>query len=264
MGCGAFVALAMLLAGPAAAEEPDAASSDGLTQLTMPKERALVLALLQVNLSTDAAAEPVSLAPDGWYGVTDELTLGLTTSSYAGTGFLGGVGNGLCFTGDDNGCDGVVGNLGLQARYHVLRHGDVLVAADGGVFAQDFDPFAVSLKLGAIGQWSSGKLSVVFNPSLFIGLTERDIGNEEILYLPVSAMYDVTDELNLGLQTGAVLPFADVGNLWQLPVTFGGQYLVHPKVFVLASFSLLAVAGGDLLETGADARSINVGAGFVL
>jgi hypothetical protein len=68
----------------------------GPDQLTMPKGKLLVDAFVELNLSKDNAFKPVSISPDVWYGVTNDLTLGLVHSSIGATGVIGGVGDALC------------------------------------------------------------------------------------------------------------------------------------------------------------------------
>src|ERR1044071_2827536 len=58
--------------------------------------------LLDINLSTDLAGKPISLAPDLYYSVTDKLQLGLLHEGPMGWQARPGLG--LCFTGESNGC----------------------------------------------------------------------------------------------------------------------------------------------------------------
>ena len=129
--------------------------------------------------------------------MSDELTVGLVHSTRGATGFFGGVGDGLCLTGEENGCGKIYNNLGIDARYHFYRSGGITMAADGGLFARSFDPFALALKVGVTGRWQSGQLAVDLAPSIFAGLTERDpegavdvevTSNKEVFLLPVTAI----------------------------------------------------------------------------
>jgi hypothetical protein len=261
----ALAALILTPAGVAHAQgEPE---GDERHQMTMPKGQLLVRALLEINLSKDSAMEPVSLAPDFYYGVSDVLTVGVVHSGYGSGGFLGGFGNGLCLTGDTGGCAKVYDNVGLIGRYQFMDE-SVTLAADGGLIVRSFDPFQLSLRAGVVGAWRSGKVSVVFNPSLFLGVSERDgavmagTGNKEVLAAPVALMYQVSGALQAGLQTGVVIPFTDTGDTWQLPLSLGAQYAVNSRVAVLGAFSLPALAGGELVPTGFDVRSITLGGEF--
>ena len=78
--------------------------------------RLLLSGFVEIGLNNGAAFKPISITPDIWYGVTDEITAGLVHSGTGLSGFLGSQGDALCLTGTDNGCakfyDGPVGVLG--------------------------------------------------------------------------------------------------------------------------------------------------------
>jgi len=248
------------IAGVALMMLPAVAMADGeaRTQLTMPKGEAFARALLEINLSDGAAFEPVSVAPDLWYGLSDDLSLGLNHSSYGATGFMGGVGSGVCITGESGGCANVYDGFGIVGRYH-LKSGAMTLAADGGLFVNSFDPFQLGIKAGVVGRWSKGKLAVVFNPGLYIGFTERDSGNKETLFVPASVQYWAGKKVSVGLQSGIVLPFSATGDTWAMPLSLGVGYVVKDRVRVLGAFGLPALAGGDLVPTGFDNRSLTLG-----
>jgi hypothetical protein len=257
----------VMLSGPAFAQsEPS-----GPDQLTMPKRKLLVDAFVELNLSKDTAFEPVSIAPDVWYGATDDLTLGLVHSSIGATGVIGGVGDALCITGSSNGCESVYPGVGIDARYR-LKGG---WAIDGGLFVNDFDPFALAIKLGLVGRHRiSEKLAFEAQPNVFIGLTERDAtadgmgvvtyaGNEEILSVPVTAAYLAAPKITLSGQLALQTPFSEAGDNWSLGLSIGGRYRASDHLDLGLAFSLPLLAGGGD-GTGADARSITLGVGYAL
>ena len=234
-----------------------------------------VQAFAEISLASDNAFEPVSIAPDLWYGVSDKLTLGLLHSGRASTGLYGGTGNGLCLSGDDEGqCPDVYRNIGIDARYHFYRSGGVTLSAEGGLFAGPFDPFTAALKLGVVGRWQSGALAIDFSPNLFAGLSEREpemgadvaIGtnNKETLHLPVTALYGLSEKLGLALQVGALVPMQDTGELYQVGASIGGQYMVSNRIMLDLAFSLPMLAKGDAYEMidALDNRTITLGVGY--
>lgn len=251
--------------------EPAAADVNEERQMTLPAGRVFVQAFVEINLSQDAALEPVSLAPDAWYGVSDELTVGLVHSGRGATGFYGDAGNGLCFTGEEGGCAKVYNSIGIDARYHFYREGGITAAADGGLFARSFDPFQLAIKLGATGRWQTGLLAVDLAPSFVFGLTEREpegadvaVGsNKEALLLPATAIYSIMPKLGLAFQAGLQLPFEELGDTWSFGISLGGQYMVTEQIFADLAFSLPLLVGGPD-GAGADFRVITLGVGYAM
>jgi hypothetical protein len=240
--------------GASAAGQPT-----GPDQLTMPKGKLLVNAFVEINLSTDAAFKPVSISPDLWYGVTDDLTLGLVHSSIGASGVIGAAGDALCITGSSNGCESVYPGLGIDARYRLKG----AWAVDGGLFVNDFDPFALALKLGVAGRLRVGeKVALDLQPSLFIGLTERDT-NKEVLAIPVTAGFAVMPQLTAYVQLAFITPFESAGELWLLAASLGARYRVSDHLDLGLAFSLPALAGGGD-GTGVDARTVTLGVSYAL
>jgi hypothetical protein len=259
----------VLLGGVALAQDAEQPAAENPDRMVLPPKRGLVQAFVGVNLSKDLVAEPISIAPDIWYGVSDVLTVGLVHSARGAVGFMSPVGAGLCVTGEDKQCADFYAGGGIDARYHV-KDGPLAVAADGGVFVSDFDPFVLSLKVGAAVRWRSGKIAVDANPSIVFGLTEREgtmegtvvlEGNKEVLYLPVTLLYGVIDKLAIAAQVGAVVPTVATADSWTLPVAVGAQFMATRDLFVDVAFGLPQVAGGPE-STGFDVRTLTIGGGY--
>lgn len=258
--CLLLAALVVAVPGRAAAESDEAAADVDATRLTAPPHRVVVHALLELSLSKDAAGKPISIAPDVWYGATPALTVGLVHSSRALTGFLGGAGDGLCITGPSGGCDSFYDHAGLVARYH-LRGGRFAVALDGGLIARSFDPFALALKVGLAARWQRGKLAAEVVPSLWLGLTERDAGNIETMYVPLSVTYAVAPRLALAGQLGMFAPFDRFRQEVVIATSVGVQAIVGDQLVVDVAFSLPHWLDTDRATYGLDARTFTVGAG---
>lgn len=266
----------LALAGPALAEEPPpppaapkAAGPVG-ERVVLPAKRLYLQAALEIDLSSGTAGDPISLAPDVFYGVNDALTVGLVHSARGGSGFIGGTGSSLCFT---SSCD-IYNGFGLDGRYQ-FASGKVSAAANFGLYAAAVDPFTLALKLGVIGRWRpqpESKLAVDFAPALSLGLTEREpaivmgmavgTGNKEVFALPVSVVYAVKPQISVMAQTGLIIPFASAGDAFAVPLSVGGSYAVNKQISVEAAFSFKALLGGDALATGADGRSFTIGGGY--
>lgn len=266
--------ITMCVLGAALAE----ARADTLTaedtapaQVTLPKGRFVLDVFLEISLSTDAVFKPFSISPDLWYGITDDITVGLVHSPTPEFGFIGLVGTSLCLTGSDNGCPHVYDNIGADLRYRLLE-GEYAIALDGGLFINSFDPDVfLKLKIGAVGRWQKDRFAVEAAPALLFGLTNRSEDffgasvtvNGDILVLPIAGLYTVAPKTVIEVQTGLILPFQQTGDTWQLPVSIGVHYLVTEHLNLTAVFSLLRLAGGS--SAGAfDERSLTIGGSYAL
>ncbi|HUJ62905.1 MAG TPA: hypothetical protein VLX92_30590 [Kofleriaceae bacterium] len=247
---------------PAEAPAPAPATAPAPTeQLTLPKGKIVIDAFLEINLSSNAVGKPVSLAPDIWYGVTDDLTVGLVHSYVGETGFLGVTGDGLCFTGSSSGCPNFYQDVGADVRYRLAAPW----AVDAGLYIDDTSPFVLALKAGVSGRWRFGKAAVEVQPNLVIGLTNRDKGAlNELLSIPVTGMYDVTDKIDVAAQTGIQLPFENTGDLFHVPLSLAARYHISPQLSAGLVFTLNDLLGGNKVDTGVDARTIVLGGSYAI
>src|SRR6187431_1751683 len=114
LGGGAFAEPSDEPPPPPAAKEDGAPTGE---RVVLPAKRLYGRALLEIDLSADSAFDPVALAPDVYYGVSPDFTVGLVHSSVGILGVIGETGSSLCFT---EKCDGVYHNFGLDGRYQFL------------------------------------------------------------------------------------------------------------------------------------------------
>jgi hypothetical protein len=278
----AGVVLGMLFAARAHAQpDPDSetkpldaaaatAGGEGGEQLTLPKGRLVVNAYLGIGLSDGAAFKPISLSPDVWYGVTDEITAGVVHSAVGTTGFIGGVGESLCLSGSDN-CGDLYKNAGIEARYKLKMSG-IALAVNGGLYSGHVtDLKLLVVKAGAIGRWHQGPIAVEAAPNLAIALTDRSstttmggitvtAGNSDVLNLPGTVLYTLNPMITLAAQVGLVLPLENTGDTYSVPLSVGAFYRVNDQLNVTAAFSLLRLIAAS--SGGIDARSLTLGGSY--
>jgi hypothetical protein len=257
---------AMPAEGDGMAAEGDAmAEGDGGGKHGLRKGGIAIHASLEVGMSKDSGGDPISIAPDVWYGVSDKLAVGLTHSAYGTTGFWTGQGNSLCVAGDfcknADGDTEFYDNGGVQAKFGFMQSADMSIAAVGGLMYNVPDPFRMGLRAGIDGMWHSGKIGVAFTPSIQIGLNERDAGNKETLNVPVALMYMASPQLHVGLQTGIRGPLDGFGDAYSVPVGVGAMFMVNPNINVGGAFTLERVAGFDG-PGAADLRSLALFVGW--
>ena len=243
------LAVALALPSVAAAQAPRPG-------LTLPKGKVSVTATAEINLSADAVAEPLSIAPDVSYGLLDELTVSLIHSSFAINGFRAAAGRGLCLSGEEGGCANGYDNVGATAQYSVLR-GDFAVAAEAGLIAMRLDAGFYDAKLGARLRWKSGKVTATVLPNVLLALTKRDEpapapSNHDSLWIPLVVSYQVIEPLSLGAAVGFKAPRLDeLGDSWLISAGLVAGYKLEPSLSLGASMIFGQLVGASAIADDA-------------
>jgi hypothetical protein len=134
--------------------------------------------MLGINLSRNQFAEPINVAPHFYWAASDDLSLGISHQT------------GLCF----NRCDKVYNDAGFDLMYFLAGSNKYEIDLHAGVPISSFDPFMLGVQAGVIGKVLIGQItSFVFDPSLYVGFTNRRRGNRESLSLPFWFYFQATD-----------------------------------------------------------------------
>ncbi len=235
-----------------------------LRSVTVPAGVIWIEVPLLINLSTDAVGKPVALPLDVFYGVTNDIQVGITHQL------------GLCFTGTDNGCYKFYNDIGFDFLYRFLR-GDVDLAAHAAIPISAFSPeFLLGLQLGVSGRvvLANGKAAILFDPSLTIAITKRsvDIGegvsvrlNQDILHIPVRVAFQATPQLAVGLETAFGGPLDGFGDAFTGSLGIFGFYNINKNVDAFLEFAFTNLYGKHPGGEGAaDGRILIVGANIFL
>ena len=233
--------------------------------LTLPAGSFSLDGLVVMNLSKGDIGEPISVSPDFWYGLTNEITLGLAHSFYGTTGMWGmdmrgePQGRSLCLSAESGNCPEVYGNFSVLGRLQAWAGRGIAVAATAGLVANSIDPFALSVKLGAhLRGRVTNSVRVDFIPSMFIGLTERQINREDLI-VPVTVSYTLNPRIEFFGQTGFVGSLHDLADSLAIPMSVGGSYALTEGLFLAGVFSMPAILGGDgVASNGVDGRVLTL------
>jgi len=177
-------------------------------------------ATLELEMSKDNVAKPVSIAPDLWYGVSDDVTVGITDSRFAATGFRGSAGGAFCVTGTTRGCPRLYNNVGAEA-WAALARGTVSLVAGGGPYATDLHRGFYSFKLGVKSRLTAGRISLTTTPAVLIAMTKRDASptpNTDALYVPVALGVRLVSSTTIALGSGIKGPVSDFRHHWSVPL----------------------------------------------
>jgi hypothetical protein len=125
----------------------------------------------------------------------------------------------------------------------------------------------MGLRAGMMIKFVSGGFSVLADPFVRIGFTERESFGRDGIGIPVRLGYQVMPQLNLGVVTGlsgflrGAAPFDGFGDLYGIPLGLTGSYAVTDTLDIRAMFAFPAIAGAEFIS-GADFRILSVGAAF--
>lgn len=258
--------LVALVGRPAWAQlEPEPGAEPEL--LVQPPKVAVIRGALDVNLGSDRFFDPVVIAPDGYVGVTDNVEVSLVHTSRRRTGFFSERDAGFCITGEDSGCIDFYDSPAALVRVQPV-HGDLELAFEGGfVVVSLSDPFAASIKFGALGRWRLGALALELDPNIFVGIAGRTVDvmgvetnfNRERLHLPLTATYQVVTPLEAFLQVGIGGELEDFFNSFAGPVAAGARFVINDQLSAFAFFGFDNLIGND---GGVDNRRISAGAEY--
>jgi hypothetical protein len=192
---------------------------------------------LMINMSSDAVAKPLSIAPDVFYGVSRKLSVGITH------------GTGICLSGTDNGCAKAYNDVGVEALYSLMSQGNFQVAGRGGLQAVAIDPFAMGLNIGVRGRLNAGNLAIVFDPGLYVGFTERDL-LKEFVTIPVQVQFQVNEQTNVYALSGINGPLDGFGDAMTIPVGAGASFAVNNRLDFGGEFQFTNLAGKNSSADG--------------
>lgn len=193
--------------------------------------------------------EPILLAPELRYGLSDELQLGVTHTFH--TFFPP---SGLCVSGEENKCPKIYNAIGAEAEYALTRGGNLDLSARAGITIGRFDPeFALGATAGLEIRFRGGNVALIVDPNLYIGIVERDTfpfgmaddTHPDYLFLPVTFQYQLDTQAALYLVSGLNTPLKDMGDFYQIPAGVGAVYALNNRMDAGLELNFANVAGQD-------------------
>lgn len=169
---------------------------------------------LEYSLYERMVGKPLALAPDIWFGLTEQLTIGLIHSSQSVDRI--GARSTFCLRKSDLLCDAAYQGSGLDVRYR-LRDAPLAVAPRMRLLVRDVDPWKPAVTFGALARWSHGRFSITTDPYLRFGLANTDQGNRAAFVLPVWFGVQPTCRWLVEIHTGADGDLAVLEDGWHMP-----------------------------------------------
>jgi hypothetical protein len=212
--CLPILLAATLGAGSAAAQEYTRRSfltREGHFEITGEPSRPQIL---RIDVSR-GGSHPIQLAPHFYWGLTRDLTIGITHRG------------GLCMTGCG---ERHYNDVGFGLLLNLARSADTEIDLNTGVQARNFDPFHFGFKGGVLGRVTFSSVAFVFDPTVYIGLTEGDSGNRGQLVLPFWFYFQASPTVVPFVGAMLVAPFDAFGDAYSVPVEGGVLFKIGNDV----------------------------------
>jgi hypothetical protein len=207
--------------------------------------------LMRINMSKDSAFKPVTFPVDFFWGVTDDVMIGITHET--GPRFNTGAQNPkLRDTYNDVGFGSVFWLAG-GANYEVDLHAGV-------PFHQLSPDLWVGATIGVLGRANFARnVALVYDPGLYFGLNHHDEGNTNGIYLPFWFYFQATDTIVPFVGSGVKGPLDKFGDNFSIPLEGGVLFNVGRGINIGADLEFPNAFGhnGTL-----DARNIGFMAQF--
>jgi hypothetical protein len=231
--------------------------------LTLNKGMVGIHADFVVDISANQWGKPIWLVPNVYYGVTDQLMVGIAESPKAEFFPSGG---GFCL-GNSTYCKPrvfVPNNTSLDLVFSLNRAPTMELAFHGGVDIAPIDPFALSARGGVLLKvLISGPVAIMADPSISAGITKRAEGNKEYLSVPIRIGYQLHPQVNAGLVTGVNGALEGFADRFLVPVGLGAIAALTDKIDVAANLTFPAVVGTVQMGTSnVDYRSFAISVNY--
>jgi hypothetical protein len=178
-----MLVIALVVAGGSAHAAPEG-PTDLVARPIVLDEGGLDLRLtVEIGLRNFHLGQPLSLAPDAWWGVARDWTIGVIHSDPSVDQIEAGaticVRDSFVPT-----CAHPYRGSGVDVRFGALA-GALAVAPRVRLLVRDVDPFKPAMTLGALVRWTRGRFAITSDPFVRVPLANGDLGNRSALSIPL-------------------------------------------------------------------------------
>lgn len=191
--------------------------------------------LVRINIADGNAFKPVEIPAHFFWGVSDDVMLGITHEQ----GLRLNTGPGPARkTYNDVGFGGVVYLVGGR-NYEVDLH-------FGVPFHQLSPDLFVGAQFGVLGRANVGaRVALVYDPSVYVGMNHRDIGNGDYLNVPFWFYFQATPVVVPFVGTGVQGPLDHFGDNFSIPLEAGVLFTVARGIQIGGMLHFDNVAGRE-------------------
>jgi hypothetical protein len=201
--------------------------------------------LMRINMSKDSAFKPVTFPVNFFWGVTDEVMLGITHAT--GPRFNTGAQNAK-FRDTYN-------DVGFGAVIYLAGGSDYEVDLHAGIPFHQLSPdLWVGAQVGVLGRANfTEHVAFVYDPGLYFGLNRHDEGNVNGIGLPFWFYFQATDVVAPFVGSGVNGPLNHFSDRFAIPLEGGVLFTVATGIHIGADLEFPNAFGNN---GTLDARSI--------
>ncbi len=204
--------------------------------------------LVRFNLADNATFKPVEIPAHFYWGISDDVMIGITHEQglrlNTGPGPARKIYNDVGF--------GSVIYLASGRNYEVDLH-------LGVPFHQLSPDLLVGLQFGILGRANVGeRVALFYDPSVYVGLNRRDLGNGDYLNVPIWFYFQATPIVVPFVGTGVQGPVDRFGDFFTIPLEGGVLFTVAQGIQIGGMLHFDNVAGRepDFAPHRFDARTL--------
>jgi hypothetical protein len=201
------VAAALMLASAPAGAAPE----DLVARPVVLDEGAVELRLtVEAGVRPRLYGRPLSLAPDAWWGVARDFTIGVIHSNPS----VDRIDAGATLCTHDLAipvCSHAYRGSGIDVRYSA-RAGALAIAPRARLLVRDIDPFKPAMTLGALVRWTHGRFAIASDPYIRLPLANSQLGNRASLSIPLWLAVQPAPGWMLAVHTGFDADLAVIGD----------------------------------------------------
>ena len=199
-----------------------AAPDDLVTRpLVLPANAIDLRLTAEINVQPQLVGQPLSFAPDAWWGILPRWTIGVIHSNASIDLFEAGAT--FCVRQSDlvtSTCHRLYHGSGLDVRWSALA-GPLAIAPRLRVLIRDLDPIKPAATLGALMRWSHGRFAITSDPYLRLPLANHNLGNRAALVVPIWFAVQPARGWEIAVQTGYDADVVVLRDDGRIPLSLG-------------------------------------------
>jgi hypothetical protein len=203
--------------------------------------------VIEYGLDKSHVGDPVSIAPDLWWGVLPGLTVGVIHSDSSLDQL--GAGASLCVQHTDLRCGKTYRGSGADLIWSAIE-GNFAFAPRARFVVRDLDPWKPAVTLGGLVRWRHRDFAITGDPYLRLGLANQGRGNRAALVVPVWISQRLTYQLELAVHTGFDSELAVIRDGYHIPIGLVARYTLTAHLEVGLEVGFRSAAGSQNDSSG--------------